>query len=85
MRIEAVLDKIHEYNPQADVGPVMRAYVFAAKAHKGQERISGESYLTHPLEVASILSEIRMDTSTIASGLLHDVVEDTHATLKEIK
>jgi GTP diphosphokinase / guanosine-3',5'-bis(diphosphate) 3'-diphosphatase len=85
VRIEAVLDRIYEYNPQADVGPVMRAYVFAAKAHKGQERISGESYLTHPLEVASILTEIRMDTSTIASGLLHDVVEDTHATLKEIK
>ena len=85
MRIEAVLDRIHEYNPQADVGPVMRAYVFAAKAHKGQERISGEPYLTHPLEVASILTKIRMDTATVAAGLLHDAVEDTHATLREIK
>ncbi|HYL80756.1 MAG TPA: bifunctional (p)ppGpp synthetase/guanosine-3',5'-bis(diphosphate) 3'-pyrophosphohydrolase, partial [Candidatus Acidoferrum sp.] len=85
MRIEAVLDRIHEYNTQADVGPVMRAYVFAAKAHKGQERISGEPYLTHPLEVASILTEIRMDTATISAGLLHDAVEDTHATLKEIR
>ncbi len=85
MRIEGVLDSIHEYHPQADVEPVMRAYVFAAKAHKGQERISGEPYLTHPLEVAGILTELRLDTGTIAAGLLHDAVEDTHATLAEIK
>ncbi len=85
MRIEAILDHIHEYNPQADVDPVMRAYVYAAKAHKGQERISGEPYLSHPLEVAGILTELRMDTWTIGAGLLHDVVEDTRATLPEIK
>ncbi len=85
MRIEGILDKIHEYHPQADVDPVMRAYVYAAKAHKGQERISGEPYLTHPLEVAGLLTELRMDTSTVAAGLLHDVVEDTHATLDELR
>jgi GTP pyrophosphokinase len=85
MRIEGILDKIHEYHPQADVEPVMRAYVFAAKAHKGQERISGEPYLSHPLDVAGILTELRLDTATVAAGLLHDVVEDTHATLTEIK
>ena len=85
MRIEGILDKIHEYNPQADVDPVMRAYVFAAKAHKGQERISGEPYLNHPLEVAGILTELRMDTATVAAGLLHDVVEDTKATPEEIQ
>ena len=85
MRIEGVLDRIQEYHPQADVEPIMRAYVFAAKAHKGQERISGEPYLTHPLEVAGILTELRLDTGTVAAGLLHDVVEDTHATLQEIK
>jgi len=85
MRIEGVLDRIQEYHPQADVEPLMRAYVFAAKAHKGQERISGEPYLTHPLEVAGILTELRLDTGTVAAGLLHDVVEDTHATLQEIK
>ncbi len=84
MRIEGILDKIHGYHPQGDEAPVMRAYVFAAKAHKGQERISGEPYLTHPLEVASILTDLRLDTVTIAAGLLHDVVEDTHATLEEI-
>ncbi len=85
MRIEGILDTIHEYNPQADVDPVMRAYVFAAKAHKGQERVSGEPYLSHPLEVSAILTHLRMDTSTVAAGLLHDAVEDTHATLKEVR
>jgi GTP pyrophosphokinase len=85
VRIEGILDKVHEYNPQADVDPVMRAYVFAAKAHRGQERVSGEPYLTHPLQVAGILTELRMDTATIAAGLLHDVVEDTKATQEEIQ
>ncbi len=85
MRIEGILDRIHEYNPQADVDPVMRAYVFAAKAHKGQERISGEPYLSHPLQVSAILTGLRMDVATVAAGLLHDCVEDTHATLKEIQ
>ncbi len=85
MRIEGILDRIHEYNAQADVDPVMRAYVFAAKAHKGQERVSGEPYLSHPLEVSAILTHLRMDTATVAAGLLHDAVEDTHATLKEIR
>ncbi len=85
MRIETIIDRIHEYNPQADVDPVMRAYVFAAKAHKGQERVSGEPYLSHPLEVSGILTELRMDAATIASGLLHDCVEDTRATLGEVR
>ena len=85
MRIEGILEKIHDYNPQADVDPVMRAYVFAAKAHKGQERISGEPYLSHPLQVSAILTDLRMDVATVAAGLLHDAVEDTHATLKEIQ
>jgi GTP diphosphokinase / guanosine-3',5'-bis(diphosphate) 3'-diphosphatase len=85
MRIEGILDRIHAYHPQADVEPLMRAYIFAAKAHKGQERISGEPYLSHPLEVAGILAELRLDTGTVAAGLLHDVVEDTHSTLTEIK
>lgn len=85
MRIETIIDRIHEYNPQAEVDPVMRAYVFAAKAHKGQERISGEPYLSHPLEVSGILTELRMDAAAIAAGLLHDCVEDTHANLGQIK
>jgi GTP pyrophosphokinase len=85
MRIEDILDKIYEYNPQAVLEPVMRAYVFAAKAHKGQERVSGEPYLSHPLEVAGILTTLRLDAPTVTAGLLHDVVEDTHATLDELR
>ena len=85
VRVEGILDRIHEYQPSADVDPVMRAYVFAAKFHKGQARISGEPYLTHPLEVAGILTELRMDTSTVSAGLLHDVVEDTHLTIEEVE
>jgi len=85
LRIESILERIHEYNPQADIDPVMRAYVYAAKAHKGQERISGEPYLSHPLQVSGILTGLRMDIATVAAGLLHDVVEDTRATLEEIR
>ena len=85
MRIEGILDRIHEYNPHADVDPIMRAYIYAAKAHKGQERVSGEPYLSHPLQVSGILADLRMDTATVAAGLLHDVVEDTRANLDEIQ
>lgn len=85
MRIEEILDRLHEYQPSAELEPVMRAYVFAAKGHKGQARISGEPYLTHPLEVAGILTELRMDPATVSAGLLHDVVEDTHATIEEVR
>ncbi|MFA5029110.1 MAG: bifunctional (p)ppGpp synthetase/guanosine-3',5'-bis(diphosphate) 3'-pyrophosphohydrolase [Candidatus Methylomirabilota bacterium] len=85
MRIENILDRIHDYQPTAEIESVMRAYVFAAKHHKGQARISGEPYLTHPLEVAGLLTELRMDTSTICAGLLHDVVEDTVATLEGLR
>jgi guanosine-3',5'-bis(diphosphate) 3'-pyrophosphohydrolase len=85
VRIESILERIHEYNPHADIDPIMRAYVYAAKAHKGQERISGEPYLSHPLQVSGILTGLRMDIATVAAGLLHDVVEDTRATLEEIQ
>jgi len=85
VRIEGILDRIHEYNPHADVDPIMRAYIYAAKAHKGQERVSGEPYLSHPLQVSGILADLRMDTATVAAGLLHDVVEDTRANLDEIQ
>ena len=85
MRIESILERFHDYNPHADIDPIMRAYVYAAKAHKGQERVSGEPYLSHPLQVSGILTELRMDTATLAAGLLHDVVEDTRATLDEIQ
>ncbi|MDQ6991779.1 MAG: bifunctional (p)ppGpp synthetase/guanosine-3',5'-bis(diphosphate) 3'-pyrophosphohydrolase [Mariprofundaceae bacterium] len=84
-RIFEITEKIHSYAPKADVDLVNRAYVFAAQAHAEQRRSSGELYITHPLAVASILADLRLDTSSIATGLLHDTVEDTHITLADIE
>jgi GTP diphosphokinase / guanosine-3',5'-bis(diphosphate) 3'-diphosphatase len=77
IRFEDLLEKVRDYNPDADVELLRRAYVFSALEHKGQVRHSGEPYLVHPLEVATILTDMKMDAVTIAAGLLHDVVEDT--------
>jgi len=76
MRLNDILDTVGEYANNADLDVIMRAYVFSAKAHAGQVRKSGEPYLTHPLAVAGILSEWKMDVDTIATGLLHDTMED---------
>ena len=80
-----LIDKILQYNKDANVAMLNRAYVFSMKAHGNQKRASGEPYLTHPLEVASILADLRMDDATIVAGLLHDTIEDTLATYDEIK
>ncbi len=85
IRITDILDKINDYYPDADIDIVNRAYVYSAKVHEGQVRLSGEPYLSHPLEVANILSDMHLDTTSIACGLLHDVVEDTHATIEDIQ
>jgi len=85
IRITDIIDKIYDYYPDANVDIVDRAYIYSAKVHDGQLRLSGEPYLSHPLEVASILSDMRLDTTSIACGLLHDVVEDTHATIEDIQ
>src|SRR5207342_2962121 len=85
IRFEDLLEKVHRYSPEADLELLRRAYVFSALEHKGQVRHSGEPYLVHPLEVASILAEMRLDPVAIASGLLHDVVEDTLTTIEKIQ
>ncbi len=82
IRITDVLDKISEHNPDADLDVVERAYIYAARSHEGQMRLDGEPYLSHPLEVAGILADMRLDVVSVAAGLLHDVIEDT-ATLPE--
>ncbi|MBX2804362.1 MAG: bifunctional (p)ppGpp synthetase/guanosine-3',5'-bis(diphosphate) 3'-pyrophosphohydrolase [Hyphomicrobiales bacterium] len=79
-----LVEKIQSYNPGADEALLNRAYVYAMKAHHNQTRASGEAYITHPLEVASILSDYGLDDATIATALLHDVIEDTEATKAEI-
>ncbi|MEI6126660.1 MAG: RelA/SpoT family protein, partial [Pseudomonadota bacterium] len=85
VRINDVLEQITSYYPEADVDLIRKAYVFSAKVHHGQTRLSGEPYLTHPLGVAKILAELNLDEYTVSTGLLHDTVEDTYATLAEIE
>ena len=85
IRITDILDRVAENNPEADLDIIDRAYIFSARVHDGQIRLSGEPYLSHPLEVAGILAEMNLDPVSIAAGLLHDVVEDTHATPDEIE
>lgn len=77
IRIEEIVDKVRLNHPQADLDLLRRAYFFSAREHRGQTRASGEPYLVHPLEVANILAEMRLDEVSVATGLLHDVVEDT--------
>lgn len=84
IRITEILDKLYEYYPDVDDDIIDRAYIFSARVHAGQLRLSGEPYLAHPLEVANILTEMKLDPVSIAAGLLHDVVEDTHSTAEEI-
>ena len=85
MSVESIIKRVRAMNHEADVALLQRAYDFAARVHKGQERVSGEPYLSHPLAVAEILLDLKMDVESLAAGLLHDVVEDTHASLEEVK
>jgi GTP pyrophosphokinase len=85
IRLNDILEKVSRNFPGADLGLIEKAYVYTAKVHQGQDRLSGEPYLIHPLEVAAILADMKMDIATVSAGLLHDTVEDTYATLEEIK
>ncbi len=83
-RFEDILERVQEYNPEADQDLLRKAYVFSAREHRDQLRHSGEPYLVHPLEVAYLLAELRLDTASIVAGLLHDVVEDTLTTRETV-
>src|ERR671939_513890 len=85
IRIEDIVEKVAANHAQADLDLLRRAYLFSAKEHKGQKRASGESYLVHPLEVANILADMKLDEVSVATGLLHDVVEDTLVDLETIR
>jgi guanosine-3',5'-bis(diphosphate) 3'-pyrophosphohydrolase len=85
LRINDILERLTSYNPNADTDLLKKAYVFSAKVHTGQSRLSGEPYLIHPLEVAGILTQLKLDVATVATGFLHDTVEDTLTTLKDIQ
>ena len=84
IRLNDIIESLLSYHPEADIRLVEKAYVYSAKAHQGQVRLSGEPYLSHPLEVAYILTKMKMDEVCVAAGLLHDTLEDTSATEEEL-
>ena len=85
IRINDIIESLQSYYPDADTAFIEKAYVFSAKVHQGQMRLSGEPYLIHPQQVAYILTKMKMDEVCIATGLLHDTLEDTYATMEEIQ
>ena len=84
MRQYELVERVLKYDPKANEALLNRAYVYAMKAHSNQKRASGDPYFSHPLEVAAILTDLRLDDATVATALLHDVIEDTDATRAEI-
>ena len=85
IRFDDILEKISTTYGEKDIALLQKAYVFSARAHKGQVRRSGEPYLSHPLEVTSFLADMKLDSTTLVAGLLHDVLEDTEVTAAELK
>lgn len=85
VRIEDIIEKVKENHPNSSVETIRRAYLFSALHHRDQKRASGEPYLVHPLAVADILAEMRLDEVSVSTGLLHDVVEDTLVDLETIQ
>src|SRR4051812_6049051 len=77
MRQYDLVERVKRYNPNSNEALLNRAYVYAMKAHSEQRRASGDPYFSHPLEVAAILTDLKLDDSTIAAALLHDTIEDT--------
>jgi len=85
MTIGELVERVRAYTPTGPVDVIQRAYEFSAGVHQGQRRASGEPYLTHPLQVAGIIADLRLDVPSVATGLLHDTVEDTLATLAQVE
>lgn len=83
--IDTLIKKILSYLPDADVEILKRAYIFSSEAHSSQKRVEGSPYIEHPLAVSSILADMKMDVATIAAALLHDTIEDTETTIKDIR
>ena len=83
-QLDQIISELAGYQPSADLPLVRRAYQFAAQAHDGQTRKSGDPYVTHPLAVAQIISELKLDVASVCAGLLHDCVEDTSATVDQL-
>ena len=84
-QLETLIDEIPKYQPGADLEVLQRAYRFSERSHQGQQRASGEPYLSHPLQVAGLLVDFKMDVTTVTAGLLHDVLEDTSTTKADLE
>src|SRR6185369_6712656 len=84
IRLNDILEKVVGYNPAADLNLIRKAYVYCAKVHQGQTRLSGEPYIIHPMEVAGLLADLKLDVPSIITGFLHDTIEDTLATSEEL-
>ena len=85
MRQYELVERVRAYDPDADEGLINRAYVFSMKAHGAQVRASGDPYFSHPIEVAGILTDLKLDDETIVTAILHDTIEDTVATPEQIE
>ncbi|MBW2150961.1 MAG: bifunctional (p)ppGpp synthetase/guanosine-3',5'-bis(diphosphate) 3'-pyrophosphohydrolase [Deltaproteobacteria bacterium] len=85
IRITDIIDKVSANHPGCDLDIIERAYIYSARVHEGQVRLSGEPYLSHPLEVAGILADMKLDWISVSAGLLHDVIEDTRSTPQEVR
>ena len=85
MRQYELVDRVKRYNPQADEDLLNKAYVYAMRAHGVQKRASGDPFFSHPLEVAAILTDLKLDDATIVAAVLHDTIEDTATTREEIE
>src|SRR2546421_13065360 len=85
MRQFKLVELVKSYDPKADEDTLNRAYVYSMKAHGAQLRASGDPYFSHPIQVAGLLAQMKLDTASIITGLLHDTVEDTVATLDDIE
>ena len=84
IRLNDIEEEVLKHYPEADTSLINKAYVFSARAHEGQVRLSGEPYLSHPLEVAYLLAQMGLGPVTVSCGLLHDTVEDTTTTIDEL-
>ena len=84
IRIKELIDPIKIYNPNANLDAIRKAYEYGLEAHQGQLRASGEPYFTHPIEVARIIINLKLDEATIKTALLHDTIEDTNSSLSHI-
>src|SRR5579883_855047 len=84
MRQYELVERVRHYNPHTDEDLLDRAYVYAMKAHGAQMRASGDPFFSHPLEVAAILTDLKLDDATIVAAVLHDTIEDTDSTREEI-